>query len=192
VSKYKKVLLTTTRWCQVSKNIATNFAWKVIQVCTVSGPHNIPVSKYKKCSLQPPGGVRCQKKILPKNFFWKVTPIIHILKGMFSSRLTEIYRCFRWLPVIRSVRDIDESLYQTIDSGIQLKFFESYVAFSRTFAPIAGCPKKNPAIVWSFERCQASKNSSQWKFLVTSSQASNICWLTEACSGVWKTLSRSA
>jgi hypothetical protein len=46
---------------------------------------------------------------------------------MFSKTVHTIYRCFGWLPVSRSVRDIDETLYQLIDSGIQLKFYESYV-----------------------------------------------------------------
>jgi hypothetical protein len=44
--------------------------------------------------------------------------------------------------VSRSVRDNVETLYQLIRPEIQLEFYESYVRFSRTFAPIAHCSKK--------------------------------------------------
>ena len=74
------MLLTTTRWCQVSKKIMPKiFSRKVTQVSTFSGPYNIPVSKYKSAPYhhQVVSGV---KKIIPKIFSRKVTQV-----GTFSG-----------------------------------------------------------------------------------------------------------
>ena len=112
------------------------FSRKATQLSTFSGPHNIPLSKYKSAPYhhQVVSGV---KKNNANNFLFKGYPLKHILKGKlwsflqkpkFTGALGDYRSTGRWFGTMISM-----AMYQLIGSWIHLEFLESDVPFSKTY-----------------------------------------------------------